>query len=208
MRQCLGSLRRLLSPRYAVAPVAAAALLREPWPASCALLVVPGGADLAYCRVLDGAGNRRIADYVRRGGAYLGLCAGAYYGSARCEFELGRPGLEVVGPRELALFPGTCRGAAFAGFEYQGERGARAALLAVAADARTRSAAAAAPGLPACFACYCNGGGVFVGAPRPGVDVLASYLEPLDVDAGDDKAAVVLCRVGDGKALLCGPHPE
>ena len=53
-------------------------------------------------------------DYVKSGGSYLGLCAGAYYGCARVVFEPGTP-LEVVGGRELQFFPGTARGAAFPG---------------------------------------------------------------------------------------------
>ncbi|KAM4062774.1 biotin/lipoate a/B protein ligase family protein [Hirsutella rhossiliensis] len=204
VRQCMYSLRRLLSPNYAVIPVAESALLKEPWPSTCALLVIPGGADLGYCRVFDGPGNRRIAEYVRRGGAYLGLCAGGYYGSARCEFELGRTPLEVIGSRELAFFPGTCRGAAFAGFEYHSEKGARAASLSVVTAAFEER-------VPEHFVSYFNGGGVFVDAPKLGarkVEVLASYDDHLDVDGGDANAAVVLCHVGDGKAVLCGPHPE
>jgi len=111
VRHCLYTLRRLLSPNYAVTPVTDAVILKEPWTASCALLVFPGGADMGYCRSLNGEGNRRIEQYVRRGGAYLGLCAGGYYGSSRCEFEVGNGALEVVGPRELGqsvsepLFP-------------------------------------------------------------------------------------------------------
>jgi len=154
--------------------------------------------------VLNGEGNRRIADYVRRGGAYLGLCAGGYYGSARCEFEVGNKPLEVIGSRELAFFPGTCRGGAFKGFEYQSERGARAAVLKVATGAFKDE-------VPQRFASYYNGGGVFVDAAsikNRKVEVLASYDEEIDVDGGDGKAAVVLCHVGDGKALLTGPHPE
>ncbi|GJN82259.1 biotin holocarboxylase synthetase [Purpureocillium lilacinum] len=204
VRQCVFSLRRLLSPNYAVIPINETVILKEPWAPTCALLVIPGGADLGYCRVLNGEGNRRVADYVRRGGAYLGLCAGGYYGSARCEFEVGNKPLEVIGSRELAFFPGTCRGGAFKGFEYQSERGARAAVLKVATGAFKEE-------VPQRFASYYNGGGVFVDAAsvkNRKVEVLASYDEEIDVDGGDGKAAVVLCHVGDGKALLTGPHPE
>ncbi|RDA84274.1 hypothetical protein CP532_3337 [Ophiocordyceps camponoti-leonardi (nom. inval.)] len=201
VRQCLYSLRRLLSADYAVTAVGDNALLKEPWPSTCALLVFPGGADLGYCRVFNGAGNRRIEDYVRRGGAYLGLCAGGYYGSARCEFEVGNPPLDVVGPRELAFFPSTCRGAAFHGFQYGSERGARAARL------RVNTAFLDDASVPESFASYYNGGGVFVDAAEDrNVHVLASYTDRLDVDGGS--AAVVLCSVGDGNAILCGPHPE
>jgi hypothetical protein len=36
----------------------------------------------------------------------IGFCARGYYGTARCEFEVGNRVLEVVGPRELLFFPG------------------------------------------------------------------------------------------------------
>ncbi|KAK3945734.1 biotin--protein ligase [Diplogelasinospora grovesii] len=204
VRHCIYSLRRLLSPNYAVIPVAEAALLKEPWAPTCALLVFPGGADLGYCRVLNGEGNRIISNYVRRGGAYLGFCAGGYYGSRRCEFEVGNRELEVVGGRELGFFPGTCRGGAFKGFAYHSERGARAAKITVKQAAFSSAGAA-----PAEFRCYYNGGGVFVdGEKTSSIEVLAEYAEELAVESGDIKAAVVYCKVGDGRAILTGPHPE
>jgi biotin--protein ligase len=170
--------------------------------------VFPGGADLGYCRVLNGPGNRAIAQFVRRGGAYLGFCAGGYYGSRRCEFEIGNPQLEVAGNRELAFFPGTCRGGAFKGFEYHSERGAKAANISV-----SRAAFADAKSLPDAFRCYYNGGGVFIDAEKLAADstnvqVLAEYTGDLDVETGEGKAAVVYCKVGDGAAILTGPHPE
>ncbi len=91
------TLRRLLYPNYAIIPVGEHVLLKEPWTATCALLVIPGGADLGYCRVLNGEGNQIISLYVRNGGRLLGLCAGGYYGSKRCEFEVGNRSLEVIG---------------------------------------------------------------------------------------------------------------
>lgn len=81
--------------------------------------------------------------------AAQGLCAGAYFASAFCDFERGHPTLEarlptlplpipipilptlpnlpallptaraqVVGPRELAFFPGSALGAVVPGFHY------------------------------------------------------------------------------------------
>lgn len=200
----MNSLRRLLSPNYAVIPVAEAAILKEPWPPTCALLVIPGGADLGYCRVLNGEGNRRIAEFVRRGGSYLGLCAGSYYGSSKCEFEVGNKSLEVVGSRELRFFPGICRGGAFKGFEYRSEKGARAVALQVEKESIRAK-------MPGTFTSYFNGGGIFVDAEafkNQKVEVLASYKDSLDIDEGGGKAAVVLCHVGEGKVILSGPHPE
>jgi biotin--protein ligase len=105
VRHCLYTLRRLLAPNYAVIAVTDTVILKEPWTASCALLVFPGGADMGYCRSLNGEGNRIIERYVRRGGAYLGFCAGGYYGSSRCEFEVGN---RVLEPVEVVLSKASC----------------------------------------------------------------------------------------------------
>ncbi|KAI0388593.1 class II aaRS and biotin synthetase [Xylariaceae sp. FL0594] len=205
VKHAIFSLRRLLSPNYAVIPITDTVLLKEPWAPSCALLVVPGGADLKYCQVLDGQGNRIIRNYVERGGRYLGFCAGGYYGSAKCEFEVGDKYLEVVGRRELSFFPGTCRGCAFKGFHYDSEKGAKAVQLHVRRDAFKGVGI-----VPEVVASYYNGGGVFVGVecPDKDIEVLASYVDKLDVDGGSEKAAVVHCKVGEGAAILTGPHPE
>ncbi|GAM91464.1 hypothetical protein ANO11243_095140 [Dothideomycetidae sp. 11243] len=207
VKHCLWSLRRLLSPNYAVIPISSDAVLKEPWTASCALFVMPGGADLGYCRVLNGDGNHRISEYVNRGGAYLGLCAGGYYGSSRCEFEEGNPKMEVVGDRELAFYPGICRGLAYPGFVYHSEMGAKASEIKVNKDALISAGGA----IPDVFRTYYNGGGVFVDAStfsNRGVEVLADFTDQVNVDPGEGQAAVVYCKVGDGHAILTSPHPE
>jgi biotin---protein ligase len=165
---------------------------------------MPGGGDLGYCETLNGTGNRRIRQFVEEGGAYIGFCAGAYFGSARCEFEVGKS-LEVVGDRELAFFPGICRGSAFAGFKYGSEAGARAAELKVNKESLATGA------VPDVFRSYYNGGGVFVDASKfsnKGIEVLATYTEHLSVESGEGAAAILYCKVGEGAALLTGPHPE
>lgn len=158
---------------------------------------------MGYCRSLNGEGNRRIEQFVRRGGSYLGFCAGGYYGSSKCEFEVGNKALEVIGYRELALFPGTCRGCAFKGFVYHSEAGAKAI------DVKVVKEAFKAGVIPQTFRSYYNGGGIFVDAETfsdKGVEVLANYSGDLDVEGGS--AAVVYCKVGEGGAILTGPHPE
>lgn len=205
VKHCLFTLRRLLSPNYAVIPVTGDMILKEPWTASCAALVIPGGADLPYCRTLNGPGNRRIRQYVEQGGKYIGFCAGGYYAAKRCEFEVGNKQLEVIGDRELAFFPGIARGCAFKGFVYHSEKGARAAELAINKDVLTSGA------VPNVVKSYYNGGCAFVDAAKyaeQGVYVLAEYTEDLDIDSGEGKAAVVYCEVQKGAALLTGPHPE
>jgi len=160
---------------------------------------------MGYCRSLNGEGNRIIERYVRRGGAYLGFCAGGYYGSSRCEFEVGNRVLEVIGSRELEFFPGICRGCAFKGFVYHSEAGAKAVELKVAKEAFKTGV------VPETFRSYYNGGGVFVDAGKfvdKGVEILATYSDPLDCEGGEDPAAIVYRKVGDGNVLLTGTHPE
>lgn len=199
IKHTIESLRLHLSPYYAVVTVSESALLNDPWMFKTACLVIPGGADLPYCKVLNGPGNERIKQYVRKGGKYIGFCAGAYYASSRCEFEVGTP-MEVSGPRELGFYPGTIAGTAYSGFLYESHHGARATPLAVNL-----------PDVSPVVYNYYNGGGVFVNAAKlKGVEVLASYTEPLDVQTSgsDDMAAAVYCKVGKGDVLLTGTHPE
>lgn len=73
------------------------------------IFVMPGGADLPYCRKLNGAGNKNIRAFVENGGIYLGICAGAYYACRDIEFHKGRAD-EICGPRELALIDATAVG--------------------------------------------------------------------------------------------------
>ena len=94
---------------------------------SCCLLVMPGGRDLPYVDRLRGKGNENISRFVRDGGSYLGICAGAYYGCSSVQFAQGDPLLEVVGPRELSFFKGISQGPVFAGFDYTSNEGALAA---------------------------------------------------------------------------------
>ncbi|ODV79548.1 class II aaRS and biotin synthetase [Suhomyces tanzawaensis NRRL Y-17324] len=199
VKHCIETLKLHLSPYYAVVSISEAALLRDPWQHKASLLVIPGGADLPYCNSLNGEGNRKITQFVKKGGKYMGICAGAYYSSARCEFEQGTP-LEVSGSRELGFFPGTVKGCAFKGFVYESHKGARASMLSVNNELL--------PELPKTVYTYYNGGGVFVDAKKHrNVEVLATYAEDVDVD-DEDKAAVVYCKVGKGDVLLSGPHPE
>lgn len=74
-----------------VQTISAEATIQGNWTDHAALLVMPGGADLPYCRCLNGIGNQVIRRFVQQGGAYLGLCAGAYYACAAIEFEPGHP---------------------------------------------------------------------------------------------------------------------
>jgi biotin--protein ligase len=162
----------------------------ENWQDKVHLVIFPGGRDLPYHKALKGEPNRQIADFVHKGGKFLGICAGGYYGSARIEFEQGGP-LEVLGERELRFFPGIARGPAYGTgkFSYQSQQGAQIAK--VISDAGT---------LPAHY----NGGCAFVEAEKyAGVSVIARY-----ADIEGQPPAIIKCNVGSGEAILSGVHPE
>ncbi|UZJ54270.1 hypothetical protein CBS101457_003590 [Exobasidium rhododendri] len=214
---------RILLPSYDVQCINAKSLAVDPWSSNASLFVLPGGRDLPYVGEL-GASHRsstfskslradeRIRDFVQEGGSFLGICAGAYYASSRCEFEEGIPEMQVVGDRpSLQFFPGTCRGTVFPGFVYESDKGARMVELQV--EGR---------GEQAKYTTYYNGGGAFMEAAKyqnRGVKVLSRYISEGDSDVKSHgqiaikaglagQAAVIQCTVGKGHALLFGTHPE
>lgn len=96
------TLSLLLLPHYTVQPITPTTLATQPWEPSCALLVFPGGRDLPYVDELSTKTKvtRRIREFVHQGGRYLGICAGAYFGSETVVFDQGGD-MEVVGQRDL-----------------------------------------------------------------------------------------------------------
>ncbi|KAG5421308.1 BPL1 [Candida metapsilosis] len=201
VKQCIDSLRLHLSKYYAVLSANETVLLTEPWMRKTSMLVIPGegGADLTYCQVLNGYGNFKIKKYVKNGGKFMGFGAGAYYASARCEFDVGGP-LEVSGDRELAFYPGVCRGGAFKRYKYGSHVSARAAKLVVNGNEL--------PNAPASCCALHNGGGVFIDSEKyDDVKVLARFVEEIDVE-DEGKAAIVYRKVGKGDVILSGPHLE
>ncbi len=184
VKQTYNILKSLLGHAYDVMKVDATTLKNEPWEESCSLLVIPGGRDTPYCEDLKNEANDKIRQYVKQGGNYLGLCAGAYYASREIEFEKNTA-MEITGSRPLGFFPGLCRGTVYPGFVYNSEKGACSASVTYGEET---------------IKIYYNGGGYFVDAEKVG-QVICRYQDT-------SEAAGVLCRVGQGSALLFGVHPE
>ena len=148
------------------------------------IFIIPGGADLPYCRKLNGAGNQNIRNYVEKGGTYLGICAGAYYACRDIEFHKGARD-EICAERELALMPATAIGSI--------------PELASPYDMTLKSAAIIPlkrPGLHA----YYHGGPYFrLHAPA---EILADYDLPYEAPA------IVKTTYGKGTVILSGVHFE
>jgi biotin--protein ligase len=194
-RETVRSLERVLDPSlYTVKLVDHRYLTLQPWEDSTAALVVPGGRDLPYQERLGGGVNARIRSFVHTGGAYLGICAGAYYASSKIQFEMHTP-LQMCVDRELAFFPGMAVGPALGTgvFSYVSEDGAEAPVI------RWWNGHEFVSG-----SVYYNGGCWFQQPEAfPHVHVIGRYHT-----LQDTPAAIIHCQVGTGNVVLSGVHPE
>lgn len=150
------------------------------------LLVMPGGADLAYCEKLNGAGNAAIRAFVENGGAYLGLCAGAYYACRAIEWAVGT-NQEITGPRELAFYPGMAVGPVYDFIE----------------DGDISKCWEGAVRLDTGVTVHYEAGPVFEETADPSVTVLARFAA-----LPGQPPAIVSCKIGQGRAVLSSPHVE
>lgn len=172
----------------------ASGIIHSDWVHATAL-IIPGGADLFYCAKLNGPGNNRIRSYVEQGGTYVGVCAGAYYASSVCDFHRGDES-EVLGARELALYPGVAVGPTLASYDVASESGARCAEIQWQ-DGLIHKV-------------YFNGGCHFPHA-HENAKILGFYLNKQRriLEYGSKPLpAIIQCCVGGGQALLSGVHVE
>ncbi|MDJ0652349.1 MAG: BPL-N domain-containing protein [Simkaniaceae bacterium] len=164
-------------------------LKENAWEKDTKLIVFPGGRDILYNRNLKGKGTTKIRRFVERGGSYLGICAGAYFGAHEVIFEKGTA-LEVHEKRDLNFFPGTAFGTLYphAPFSYASEAGTHPSEIFFEEQS---------------LHLYYNGGCAFKEAQKfSTVKVLASYLD------AQDQPAVIHCAVGNGNVVLSGVHFE
>ncbi len=187
-QQTITTFSKLLMANYVVSHINAAEAKQGEWIRRAALFIMPGGSDVMFQRKLQGIGNQHIRNYVAMGGAYLGLCAGGYYGTNYVEFDKGGP-LEVLASRELVFFPGKSIGPVFAPYDYHTRIGARAVTLQLKL-----------PQLPQATVYY-NGGCYFeLTAATKNTHVLAYYDNQLP--------AIVEMSCHQGKVILSGVHFE
>lgn len=165
------------------------------------LLVIPGGRDLPFCQSLNGLGNKYIREFIEKGGSYLGLCAGGYYGCEAIEFAKGDPEMEICETRELQLYPGTAIGPAYPGFCYTSNKGTKAVDITLSHNFMETTDFKSDILDP--VQVYYNGGAYFT-PPRlncNATNVLAYY-------ATNQFPAIVQSTVGFGRVVLTGPHIE
>lgn len=163
------------------------------------LFVMPGGADLPFCKALNGAPNQRIRRFVEGGGVYLGVCAGAYYACREIAFHAGTDGA-ICGARELGFVDAVAVGSLpelAGGAAYDATPRSAAAVEIRTTDRLTTA--------PVTLRAHYHGGCRFDfgGAMSREAQILAVY-------TGIEGAppAIVSSRVGRGSAILTGVHLE
>ncbi|OLP54880.1 hypothetical protein BJF92_13825 [Rhizobium rhizosphaerae] len=153
------------------------------------LFVMPGGAARYKAAKLQGAGHARILDYVARGGAYLGICAGAYYACTSIEWARGTP-YEIRTADTLALFNGRAIGPIDAFSPAGSYNGSAPRLITLDMNGkRSRT--------------LYWGGCHFQAEPGSTAEIVARF-----ADLPDAPAAIVAGGHGKGRWLLSSPHIE
>ena len=205
LKQCLKSLKQNgYCSHYSIETTTASQVLSGEWRHTTKLFVMPGGRDLPYVEALAGKGNQMIKEFVNSGGAYLGLCAGGYYGASEVEFEINNPSLRVCGSRELQFFPGKAHGTILPGFQYKSHMGAHSVAIQILNSTTITSTLNSST-----INVYYNGGCEFVPnkeiSKKQPYDVIASYQ---NCDHCETGYAIVSCNHGNGRVVLSGVHIE
>lgn len=156
------------------------------------VLIMPGGSGSLQAKKLEEAGCKVVKDFVRDGGGYVGICAGAYLASAQYSWSLGIVNAKVwdrshwargTGPVSLSLSSTGCD------------------LLKSDKDK---------------LECYYGQGPLLVphnDPELPGYEVLATYETEIakkgaPVGAMVGTHAIIRTMYDEGRVICFSPHPE
>lgn len=181
-------LKNFINSKYEIKYIYYWNVINENWEDSTELIVFPGGADSWYEKNLGEIGCKKIRSFIKNGGKYLGICAGAYFAGNFLEFAKGTD-LEIIEKRSLALFEGTTFGPILKPYNYNDDSGACAAKINFSGTE---------------IYIYYNGGGTFIPDSEnsmKNVEITATYTE-------NNLPAIIKCHISSGIAILSGVHFE
>jgi glutamine amidotransferase-like uncharacterized protein len=165
------------------------------------VVIFPGGYASKQGNAIGEQGCAAVNQFVKDGGGYLGICAGAYLATSRfpVSFELF-DGSMVRGRRrapEKGTRPRTRRGSMFSKQKVE----------------LTEKGKEIFPNLPASFQMVCVAGPVF--APKddessPPYETLALFRTQSESGRGAviNNAAIITSQFGSGRVMAISPHPE
>ena len=157
------------------------------------VVVLPGGSATKQSRALGDQGRQRLVDFVRSGGGYLGVCAGAYLAASEPRrYGLGLAAVRCVDTAHWKRGTGTVRLSVLPGF---------GALTGIDGDSQRMV--------------YANGPLLeeLEVEGLPGVEPLLRFESDLhqgDAPAGmmPGKLAALRTRFAKGRVVLFSTHPE
>lgn len=162
------------------------------WKFKARAIIIGGGKATDYQNSLRGLGCENIRNFVRGGGVYLGICAGAYFGADTVDFATDSPGSGIYAKRDLKFFPGVAKGP-MVPYESGSRSGERAQNVRIQIGTEEGYD----------FYSYYNGGGTFlIDKPMSGVEILGRYIDH------EEQPAIIRCSFGSGYAILSGVHFE
>lgn len=156
------------------------------------VLIMPGGLGSGQAKDLGVSGKERVREFVRTGGGYVGICAGAYLASSHYDWSLGILNARVWDRSHWA-------------------RGRGAVSLLMSDAGRTELA----PGREVVDVYYAQGP-LLVPDDKPtlpGYQVLATYGSEIaekgaQVGSMAGTHAIVRSKFGRGRVICFSPHPE
>jgi glutamine amidotransferase-like uncharacterized protein len=166
------------------------------------VLIVPGGGGHRQAAALGDEGRRAVQDFVRAGGGFVGICAGAFLATAQYDWSLGLVNTRTLtGDRDM---PGV-------GIRSMAERGAGSVQIELTDAGRDVFGERPAP-INVAFA----GGPIFLGPMRgdlPPCVPLAYYRTEVAQYAPQrgtmiDTPAILVAKFGAGRVVAISPHPE
>ncbi|XP_033739935.1 biotin--protein ligase-like [Pecten maximus] len=194
VEQLLKQISKYTSPaKYNIKTISPEETKKGTWTSSTALYVIGGGYDLGFIRALGDEGTLKIRDYVRAGGRYLGICAGAYFACNSIEFDKGGP-QQVCGDRILRFFPGVCVGPVHGPYNYNVKVSARAVPIQFSDPNWNPQQSTSLCG-------YFNGGGMFLPQELFNRSKITRDSENYDQNLGNDEDDKIRQEIKDRHVL-------
>jgi len=178
-----------LEDRYHIERIYSEDVINHLWETKAVCFVMPGGRSKPYCESLAPVGTDKIKEYVKSGGSYLGICAGAYFAAEKTEFAAGSAN-EIIQDGVLNFCSSTASGPILADYDYNSKKGARAAKIKFEETM---------------IYLYFNGGCTFVGTEKTdNLEVLGYYV----LGNQFELPAITYIKYGRGSVILSGVHFE
>lgn len=171
------------------------------------VLHFPGGSPIYYNYWISKSGRERIHNFVRNGGGYFGICAGAFFAADIAVWDgiwydddTGYNAFgELIG-YDLDLFPGSGIGP-INGIAYYDIEGYKEYNMATLNFENENTILSCYKSIPYTEDILYYGGPYFSIDEGADVEVLATY-------EYNGEPAIVACQYESGKVVLSGPHPE